>query len=75
MVCAILSLGFGIKEDGVKEGWYDGGSIIIAIFLVISVSAVSNSKQSKQFEKLSSESSDMKVEVVRDGRRQPVSIF
>ncbi|CBI34171.3 unnamed protein product, partial [Vitis vinifera] len=33
MVCAILSLGFGIKQEGIKEGWYDGGSIVIAIFL------------------------------------------
>lgn len=25
LVCAGLSLGFGMKEDGPKEGWYDGG--------------------------------------------------
>uniref|UniRef100_A0A5B6YGK5 Calcium-transporting ATPase n=1 Tax=Davidia involucrata TaxID=16924 RepID=A0A5B6YGK5_DAVIN len=75
LVCAVLSLGFGIKQEGLKEGWYDGGSIIVAIVLVIAVSAISNFKQSRQFEKLSDESSDIKVEVVRDGRRQPISIF
>ncbi|MCO5598119.1 hypothetical protein L7F22_052211 [Adiantum nelumboides] len=26
MLCAALSLGFGIKSDGIKEGWYDGQS-------------------------------------------------
>ncbi|KAL3728106.1 hypothetical protein ACJRO7_032800 [Eucalyptus globulus] len=75
IACAVLSLAFGIKQHGLKEGWYDGGSIIIAIFLVVIVSAVSNYKQGRQFRKLSKESSNIKVEVVRDGRRQPISIF
>ncbi|KAF7119573.1 hypothetical protein RHSIM_Rhsim13G0030600 [Rhododendron simsii] len=28
--CAVLSPGFGIKEHGGKEGWYEGGSIFVA---------------------------------------------
>ncbi|KAI5679743.1 hypothetical protein M9H77_00970 [Catharanthus roseus] len=75
LVCAFLALGFGIKQHGLKEGWYDGGSIIVAVILVLAVSAISNFKQSRQFMKLSKESSNIQVEVVRDGRRQPVSIF
>ncbi|TQE02166.1 hypothetical protein C1H46_012167 [Malus baccata] len=75
LVCAILSLGFGIKQHGLKDGWYDGGSIIVAVFLVVIVSALSNFKQSRQFEKLSSKSDDIRVEVVRDGLRRPTSIF
>ncbi|KAI8023405.1 putative calcium-transporting ATPase 13, plasma membrane-type [Camellia lanceoleosa] len=75
LVCAVLSLGFGIKQHGLKDGWYDGGSIVFAVFLVIAVSAVSNFNQSGQFAKLSKESSDIKVEVVRDARRQQISIF
>ncbi|XP_050261718.1 putative calcium-transporting ATPase 13, plasma membrane-type isoform X5 [Quercus robur] len=75
LACAVLSLGFGIKQHGWKDGWYDGGSIILAVFLVVAVSAVSDFKQSKQFQKLSTKSSDITVEVVRDGRRQPISIF
>ncbi|XP_030941770.1 putative calcium-transporting ATPase 13, plasma membrane-type [Quercus lobata] len=73
--CGLLSLGFGIKQHGWKDGWYDGGSIILAVVLVVVVSAVSNFKQSKQFQKLSTKSSDIRVEVVREGRRQPISIF
>ncbi|KAM7272307.1 hypothetical protein ACFE04_026970 [Oxalis oulophora] len=73
--CAVLSLGFGIGQHGWSDGWYEGGSIIVAVFLVIAVSAVSNFKQSKQFEKLSSQSSDIRVEVLRDGRNQVASIF
>ncbi|OMO96363.1 Cation-transporting P-type ATPase [Corchorus olitorius] len=75
LVCAILSLGFGIKQHGIENGWYDGGSIIFAVFLVVAVSAASNYKQNRQFEKLSKESSDIRVEVVRDGRRQFISVF
>ncbi|KAI4311296.1 hypothetical protein MLD38_036201 [Melastoma candidum] len=75
LFCAALSLGFGIKQNGIKDGWYDGGSIFVAVFLVIAVSAVSNFRQSRQFEKLSEVSGNIPVDVVREGRRQKVSIF
>ncbi|XP_027172385.1 putative calcium-transporting ATPase 13, plasma membrane-type [Coffea eugenioides] len=75
LACAALSLGFGIKENGPKEGWYDGGSIFVAVFLVISVSAISNFRQNRQFERLSKISSNIPVEVVRNGKRQQISIF
>lgn len=73
--CAALSLGFGIKEHGPKEGWYEGGSIFVAVFLVISVSALSNFRQERQFDKLSKISDNIKIDVARDGRRQKISIF
>ncbi|KAL7239235.1 hypothetical protein ACSBR2_005180 [Camellia fascicularis] len=76
LVCAVFSLRFRIKQHGPTEGWYDGESIIIAAILVIVVSAISNFRQNRQFDKLSDESNDlMKVEVVRNGRKQPISIF
>ncbi|KAF3943318.1 hypothetical protein CMV_030111 [Castanea mollissima] len=73
--CAVLSLVFGIKENGIKEGWYDGGSIFVAIFLVIAVSTISNFRQNRQFDKLSKVSNSIQIEVVRAGRRQQISIF
>ena len=75
LLCAALSLGFGIKEHGLNEGWYDGGSIFIAVFLVISVSAVINFQQNRQFEELSKGSNNIMVEVIRDGHRRQISIF
>ncbi|XP_060671512.1 putative calcium-transporting ATPase 13, plasma membrane-type [Ziziphus jujuba] len=75
MVCAALSLGFGMKVHGAKEGWIDGVSIIIAIFLVIAVSAVSNFRQNRQFDKLSKVSNNIQIDVLRGGRRQKISIF
>ncbi|KAJ4722549.1 Calcium-transporting ATPase [Melia azedarach] len=73
--CAVLSLAFGIKEHGLKEGWYDGGSIFVAVFLVIAVSAVSNFRQNRQFDKLSKVSNNIQIDLVRNGRRQQISIF
>uniref|UniRef100_A0A2N9G615 Uncharacterized protein n=1 Tax=Fagus sylvatica TaxID=28930 RepID=A0A2N9G615_FAGSY len=53
-----------------------GGAKKVALILETDVKkAVSDFKQSKQFEKLSTKSSDIRVEVVRDGRRKPISIF
>nr|GLL43649.1 putative calcium-transporting ATPase 13, plasma membrane-type [Ipomoea trifida] len=75
LACAVLSLAFGIKADGIKEGCYDGGSIFLAVFLVISFSALSKFRQSRQFDKLSNISKNIPVEVVRAGRRRQVSIF
>ncbi|KAJ4968636.1 hypothetical protein NE237_015337 [Protea cynaroides] len=73
--CALLSLGFGIRENGWKDGWYDGGSIIIAVFIVVGVSAFSNFRQSRQFQKLSSISDNIQIDVIRGGRRLQISIF
>ncbi|GLT99521.1 hypothetical protein SLE2022_169580 [Rubroshorea leprosula] len=73
--CAALSLGFGIKEHGLKDGWYDGGSIFVAVFLVISVSAISNYRQNREFDKLSRVSNNIQIDVIRGGRRQQISIF
>ncbi|KAK7378401.1 hypothetical protein VNO80_03840 [Phaseolus coccineus] len=75
LVCAGLSLGFGIKEHGPGEGWYEGGSIFLAVFLVVVVTALSNIRQERQFDKLSKISNNIKVEVVRNGRPQQISIF
>nr|XP_010923516.1 putative calcium-transporting ATPase 13, plasma membrane-type [Elaeis guineensis] len=73
--CAVLSLAFGIKIHGIKDGWYDGMSIFLAIFLVVIVSAFSNFNQDRRFRKLSAESYVIEATVIRGGRRQDVSIF
>ncbi|KAL5582672.1 hypothetical protein UlMin_015114 [Ulmus minor] len=75
IACAALSLGFGMKVHGAKEGWIDGLSIFIAVFLVIGVSAISNYMQNRQFDKLSKVSNNIQIEVTRDGKRQQISIF
>ncbi|CAH2069667.1 unnamed protein product [Thlaspi arvense] len=75
MVAAVASLALGIKTEGIKEGWYDGGSIAFAVILVIVVTAVSDYKQSLQFQNLNDEKRNIHMEVLRGGRRVEVSIY
>ena len=73
--CAALSLGFGIHNHGLKEGWIHGGNIFPAIILVIVVSVVTNYCQNRQFHRMSEVSDDGQVEAFRCRRRQKISIF
>uniref|UniRef100_A0A0D9W937 Calcium-transporting ATPase n=1 Tax=Leersia perrieri TaxID=77586 RepID=A0A0D9W937_9ORYZ len=75
MVAAAISLALGITTEGIKEGWYDGASIAFAVLLVVVVTATSDYKQSLQFQNLNEEKQNIKLEVVRGGRRILVSIY
>ncbi|XP_073154857.1 calcium-transporting ATPase 10, plasma membrane-type-like isoform X2 [Henckelia pumila] len=75
MVAAAASLALGIKTEGIKEGWYDGGSIALAVLIVIVFTAVSDYKQSLQFQNLNEEKQNIQMEVIRGGQRIKVSIF
>ncbi|XP_031480261.1 calcium-transporting ATPase 5, plasma membrane-type-like isoform X2 [Nymphaea colorata] len=75
MIAAALSLGLGIKTEGIKEGWYDGASIAVAVLIVILVTAISDYRQSLEFQNLNEEKRNIKLEVIRGGRRVEVSIF
>ncbi|OEL14730.1 Calcium-transporting ATPase 8, plasma membrane-type [Dichanthelium oligosanthes] len=67
MVAAAISLTLGMTTEGVDEGWYDGGSIFLAVFLVILVTAISDYRQSLQFRHLNEEKQNIQVEVPADG--------
>ncbi|XP_058755663.1 calcium-transporting ATPase 10, plasma membrane-type-like isoform X2 [Vicia villosa] len=75
MVAAVASLALGIKSEGIKEGWYDGGSIAFAVILVISVTAITDYKQSLQFQDLNEHKRNIHLQVIRYGRRIEISIY
>ncbi|EOY26435.1 Autoinhibited Ca(2+)-ATPase 9 isoform 4 [Theobroma cacao] len=75
IIAAAVSLGLGIKTEGLEEGWYDGGSIFFAVFLVIVVTATSDYRQSLQFQNLSEEKRNIQIEVMRGGRTVKISIY
>ncbi|RLN33836.1 calcium-transporting ATPase 8, plasma membrane-type-like [Panicum miliaceum] len=75
MVAAAISLSLGMATESVKDGWYDGGSIFFAVFLVIFVTATSDYRQSLQFQHLNEEKQNIQVEVIRGGKRIGASIF
>ncbi|KAL0453136.1 UNVERIFIED_CONTAM: putative calcium-transporting ATPase 11, plasma membrane-type [Sesamum latifolium] len=75
IVCAVVSIGVGLATEGWPKGMYDGLGIILSIFLVVMVTAVSDYKQSLQFKELDKEKKKIFVQVIRDGIRQKVSIY
>lgn len=75
IIAAVVSLVLGIKTEGLEEGWYDGGSIAFAVLLVIVVTAVSDYRQSLQFQNLNAEKQNIQLEVMRSGRTVKISIF
>lgn len=75
MMCAVVSVGVGIATEGWPRGMYDGIGIILSIFLVVMVTAVSDYKQSLQFKALDKEKKNIIVQVTRDGYRQKISIY
>ncbi|KAJ9181068.1 hypothetical protein P3X46_009239 [Hevea brasiliensis] len=75
MVCAVVSVGVGIATEGWPKGMYDGLGIILSVFLVVMVTAISDYKQSLQFRDLDKEKKKISIQVIRDGRTQKVSIY
>uniref|UniRef100_A0A2N9HTS1 Calcium-transporting ATPase n=1 Tax=Fagus sylvatica TaxID=28930 RepID=A0A2N9HTS1_FAGSY len=75
MVCAVVSIGVGIPTEGWPKGIYDGVGILLSIFLVVMVTAISDFKQSLQFKDLDREKKKIFIQVTRDGKRNKVSIF
>eukprot|EP01018_Ginkgo_biloba_P009387 Gb_14188 [translate_table: standard] len=75
MICAMMvSLGVGFKSEGLKNGWYDGATIIFAIVLVVTVTTLCNYGQYRQFRKLNSDRSNIHSEIVRGGQNYEISI-
>jgi magnesium-transporting ATPase (P-type) len=77
IIAAIVSLAIGIWEDG-SSGWIEGGAILIAVFLVASVSAGNDYTKELQFRSLEKSSQgDERCSVIRDGsveRINPVDL-
>ncbi|XP_076955339.1 calcium-transporting ATPase 4, plasma membrane-type-like isoform X1 [Bidens hawaiensis] len=75
IVCAIVSIGVGLATEGWPDGLYDGLGILLSILLVVTVTAVSDYKQSLQFRDLDKEKKKISSHVTRDACRKKVSIY
>ncbi|MBA0571483.1 hypothetical protein Golob_005055 [Gossypium lobatum] len=75
IVCAVVSIGVGVATEGWPGGLYDGLGIVLCIFLVVFVTAISDYKQSLQFKDLDKEKKNILVQVTREGCRQKISIY
>ena len=57
-VAAIVSIIVGMIKDGPKIGWVDGSTIVIAVVIIVAVTAGNNYMKEKQFEKLNKKIDD-----------------
>uniref|UniRef100_M4DBT1 Cation-transporting P-type ATPase N-terminal domain-containing protein n=1 Tax=Brassica campestris TaxID=3711 RepID=M4DBT1_BRACM len=64
---SLLHFLFTSLKQTISHGWYDEAGIIVAVILVIFVTAISNYNQSLQFEKLNDEKRNICIEVPADG--------
>jgi len=67
VVAAIVSLIVGIIQDGPKLGSADGGSIILAIIIIVSVTVGNNLVKERQFQELAAKSDLSTAIVTRNG--------
>ncbi|GLT45270.1 hypothetical protein SLA2020_191110 [Shorea laevis] len=75
MFCAAVSIGVGIATEGWPKGMYEGLGIILTIFLVVIVTAISDYRQSLQFRDLDKEKKMIIVQVTRNGSRKKIPIY
>lgn len=62
-VAAIVSMIIGMIKDGPATGWIEGSTIVIAVVIIVAVTAGNNYMKEKQFEKLNKKIDDKEVEV------------
>ncbi|EGR33978.1 hypothetical protein IMG5_028960 [Ichthyophthirius multifiliis] len=63
---SIVSTIVGIIDEGIVKGWIEGFTIILAICIIVSISAGNNYMKELQFQKLTEKKDDIKVHVRRN---------
>lgn len=62
MLCGVLSIGLDLVfSGGGDNGWLDGAAILLAVLVVVGVSAVNDYQKELQFRQLSDMTKDFKV--------------
>lgn len=70
-----MSLVIGILTEGIETGWIEGFAIFIAVFIIVSVTAINNYLKEKQFRKLYAQLDNREVNVTRQGKIHSISIY
>ncbi|XP_048132191.1 calcium-transporting ATPase 12, plasma membrane-type-like [Rhodamnia argentea] len=77
LILAILSSAFGIKEKGLRTGWYEGALTLGAVILIVTVHSVCEyrNESSRQLSRNHPwQNQKLEVRVVRGGNRQTICI-
>ncbi|KAK1583857.1 hypothetical protein Q3G72_027667 [Acer saccharum] len=73
-VSAVLSIGFGIDEKGLRTGWYEGCIIALGIIVLVVLSSIREFLNEKQNKKQKRSHSQVRIDVLRGGNWQKISI-
>ena len=73
LVSAAVSLAIGVYQSP-TEGWIEGSTIFLAVFIVAVVTACNNYEKEKQFRSLSIKEKDTTISVRRDGDLKIISV-
>ena len=74
-ISAVVSLVLGIATEGIKEGWLEGASILIAVVIIVSVTSTNNYLKEKQFQKLNAIASAKNINVYRGDTLVNMSVY
>lgn len=72
---AVVSLVLGIATEGIKEGWLEGASILMAVVIIVTVTSANNYIKDQQFQKLNAIANAKNVNVYRGGDLVNMSVY
>ena len=72
---AVISLVLGILTEGLAEGWMEGASILIAVVIIVAVTAGNNYVKEQQFQKLNAIATAKDIHVYRGGDLIKMSVY
>jgi Ca2+ transporting ATPase len=67
IAASVVSLIVGIAQEGFATGWIEGTAIFLAVFIVVTITAINNWNKDRQFHKLNEINNRKIVNVRRDG--------
>ncbi|EWS72210.1 calcium-translocating P-type ATPase, PMCA-type protein (macronuclear) [Tetrahymena thermophila SB210] len=71
-LASLVSTTIGILEDGLAKGWMEGATILIAVLIIVSISAGNNYIKEQQFLKLNAKREEITVKVKRNGQKKQI---
>lgn len=72
---AVVSLVLGIATEGLKEGWLEGASILMAVIIIVTVTSGNNYIKEKQFQKLNAMATAKNINAYRGGDLVNMSVY
>jgi Ca2+ transporting ATPase len=74
-IAAVVSLTLGIATHGLAEGWIEGFSILLAVFIITVVASGNNYMKEQQFRKLNEMACRKNINVIRNSQTVNMSVY